>query len=62
MTVYKMAKSAAFNDHRFPSLTPKEFENIDVIAGVATGAIGIGMLVANQLNKPFIYVRSSKKN
>ena len=42
-------------------LIEKEFDNIDVIAGVATGAIGIGMLVANQLNKPFIYVRSSKK-
>ncbi len=29
----------------------------DVIAGVATGAIGIGMLVAEYLGLPFIYVR-----
>ena len=32
-----------------------------MIAGVATGAIGIGMLVAHELNKPFIYVRSNPK-
>ena len=35
----------------------KRYEDYDVIAGVATGAIGIGMLVANKLNKPFVYVR-----
>lgn len=34
----------------------------DVIAGVATGAIGIGMLVANVLNLPFIYVRPEAKS
>jgi orotate phosphoribosyltransferase len=39
----------------------KNFNNYDIIAGVATGAIGIGMLVANKLNKPFIYVRSDRK-
>ena len=33
----------------------------DVIAGVATGAIGIGMLVADLMNLPFIYVRPSSK-
>ena len=33
----------------------------DVIAGVATGAIGIGMLVADYLNLPFIYVRPDAK-
>ncbi|MBT3542149.1 orotate phosphoribosyltransferase [Flavobacteriaceae bacterium] len=32
-----------------------------VIAGVATGAIGIGMLVAQELNLPFIYVRPEPK-
>lgn len=34
----------------------------DVIAGVATGAIGIGMLVAEQLGLPFIYVRPEAKS
>ena len=33
----------------------------DVIAGVATGAIGIGTLVADYLNLPFIYVRPEPK-
>ena len=33
----------------------------DVIAGVATGAIGIGALVADYLNLPFIYVRPEAK-
>lgn len=33
----------------------------DVIAGVATGGIALGALVAQELNLPFIYVRSSAK-
>jgi orotate phosphoribosyltransferase len=32
-----------------------------IIAGVATGAIGIGVLVAQKLNLPFIYVRPEQK-
>ena len=31
------------------------------IAGVATGAIGIGALVAQKLNLPFVYVRPEPK-
>ena len=34
----------------------------DVIAAVATGAIGIGMLVAEILSLPFIYVRPEAKS
>ncbi|NNE32109.1 MAG: orotate phosphoribosyltransferase [Winogradskyella sp.] len=33
----------------------------DIIAGVATGAIGIGALVADYLNLPFVYVRPEAK-
>lgn len=33
----------------------------DVIAGVATGAIGIGMLVAEYMGLPFVYVRPEAK-
>jgi len=44
----------------------KQVEDIygkpDVIAGVATGAIGIGMLVAEYLGLPFIYVRPEPKS
>ena len=34
----------------------------DVIAGVATGAIGIGILVAEALDLPFVYVRPEPKS
>ncbi|NHF60758.1 orotate phosphoribosyltransferase [Flavobacteriaceae bacterium TP-CH-4] len=34
----------------------------DIIAGVATGAIGIGALVADYLGLPFIYVRPEPKS
>lgn len=34
----------------------------DVIAGVATGAIGIGILVAESLGLPFVYVRPEAKS
>ncbi|MCL6268016.1 orotate phosphoribosyltransferase [Flagellimonas myxillae] len=34
----------------------------DAIAGVATGAIGIGMLVADALDLPFVYVRPEPKS
>ena len=37
------------------------FGKPDVIAGVATGAIGIGALVAEELGLPFIYVRPEAK-
>lgn len=34
----------------------------DVVAGVATGAIGIGILVAEALGLPFVYVRPEPKS
>jgi orotate phosphoribosyltransferase len=37
------------------------YPNVEVIAGVATGAIAQGALVADVLNLPFIYVRSAPK-
>ena len=40
----------------------KQFGKPDVIAGVATGAIGIGMLVAEYLGLPFVYVRPEAKS
>lgn len=38
-----------------------EFGKPDVIAGVATGAIAIGVLVAQELGVPFVYVRPEPK-
>jgi orotate phosphoribosyltransferase len=39
----------------------ERWPEVDVIAGVATGAIAQGALVADLLGKPFVYVRSSPK-
>ena len=38
-----------------------KFGRPDVIAGVATGAIGIGILVAEAMGLPFVYVRPEPK-
>ena len=40
----------------------KKYGKPDVIAGVATGAIGIGLLVAEALALPFVCVRPEPKN
>ncbi len=37
------------------------YADVDVIAGVATGAIAQGALVADLLKKPFVYIRSAPK-
>jgi len=39
----------------------KQYGKPDAIAGVATGAIGIAILVAEYLHLPFVYVRPSAK-
>ncbi|MEN9323360.1 MAG: hypothetical protein RL699_1140 [Bacteroidota bacterium] len=39
----------------------KKYGKPDVIAGVATGAIGIGILVAESMGLPFVYVRPEPK-
>ncbi len=39
----------------------KEYGKVDAIAGVATGGIALGALVAQELGLPFIYVRSKAK-
>ena len=40
----------------------EKFENVDAIAGVATGAIAQGALVADLLGLPFVYIRSTPKD
>lgn len=44
------------------NLIEQEYGKPDVIAGVATGAIAIGVLVAQHLNVPFVYVRPEPKS
>lgn len=45
----------------FARMVTENYAHADVIAGVATGAIALGVLVAQALNKPFVYVRSDAK-
>lgn len=40
----------------------EKYADADVIAGVATGAIAHGYLVAHMLQKPFVYVRPQPKD
>ena len=40
----------------------QEFPEADIVAGVATGAIAQGALVAEELAKPFVYVRPKAKD
>ena len=50
-----------FVREEFAKHIEKQFGKPDVIAGVATGAIGIGMLVAEYMGLPFVYVRPEPK-
>jgi orotate phosphoribosyltransferase len=47
---------------QFADMIREEFGVPDVIAGVATGAIAQGALVAQELGLPFVYVRSEPKS
>ena len=46
----------------FVKTIKEKYPNVEVIAGVATGAIAQGALVADALGLPFVYVRSSAKD
>ncbi len=46
----------------FVELVKELYPDAEVIAGVATGAIAHGVLVASELGLPFIYVRSEAKS
>jgi orotate phosphoribosyltransferase len=43
-------------------LIREKYDQVDAIAGVATGAIAQGAMVAEELGLPFVYVRSSPKD
>ena len=45
----------------FVELITEQYGKPDVIAGVATGGIALGALVAQEMGIPFVYVRSSSK-
>lgn len=50
-----------FIRQQFVDIINEEYPSVDLIAGVATGAIALGVLVAQELGLPFVYVRASEK-
>ena len=50
-----------FIKESFVQVVTEKYGKPDFIAGVATGAIAIGALVADALNLPFVYVRPKPK-
>lgn len=51
-----------FLKEEISKIVESKYGKPDVIAGVATGAIAIGVLVAQELGVPFIYVRPEPKS
>ncbi|MFY0630161.1 MAG: orotate phosphoribosyltransferase [Flavobacteriaceae bacterium] len=51
-----------FLKEEIAKIVEQQYGKPDVIAGVATGAIAIGVLVAQELGVPFIYVRPEPKS
>ncbi len=54
-------KTRTYIRDRFVDVVKEKYPQAEVIAGVATGAIAIGALVAEVLGLPFIYIRSKPK-
>ena len=50
-----------FIKKQFARLIKEKYPDVEVIAGVATGAIAHGAIVADLLEKPFVYIRSAPK-
>ena len=51
-----------FLKEEIAKIVEQQYGKPDVIAGVATGAIAIGVLVAQELGVPFVYVRPEPKS
>jgi orotate phosphoribosyltransferase len=54
-------ETRSFIRDKFVEVIKEKHPDAEVVAGVATGAIAHGVLVAEQLGLPFIYVRSKPK-
>lgn len=59
--VLSYPETRTFICNQFVNLVREKYPNAEAIAGVATGAIAIGVLIAEVLHLPFIYVRSKPK-
>jgi len=59
--ILSFPKSRTYIRQSLVKVISKYYGSANVIAGVATGAIAHGVLVAEEVGLPFIYVRSSVK-
>lgn len=59
--VLSFPETRSFICRQFIKLIREKYPNAEAIAGVATGAIAHGVLVAEALGLPFIYVRAKPK-
>ena len=59
--ILSFPESRTFIRQSLASVIQKKYGSSNLIAGVATGAIAYGALVAEEMGLPFIYVRSAKK-
>ena len=59
--ILSFPESRTFIRQSLANVIQKQYGSSNLIAGVATGAIAHGALVAEEIGLPFIYVRSAKK-
>jgi orotate phosphoribosyltransferase len=60
--ILSFPETRSFIRDKFVEIIQNKYPQTEVIAGVATGAIAHGVLVADKLGLPFIYIRSTPKN
>jgi len=60
--ILSFPETRTFIKDAFVNFISTRFPDIEIIAGVATGAIAHGAIVADAMGLPFIYVRSAPKN
>ena len=59
--ILSFPETRSFIRDKFVKIIQNKYPQAEVIAGVATGAIAHGVLVADKLSLPFIYIRSKPK-
>jgi orotate phosphoribosyltransferase len=60
--ILSFPETRSFIRDQFIRIIKEKYSHTEVIAGVATGAIAIGALVAEKLGLPFVYIRSKPKD
>jgi orotate phosphoribosyltransferase len=59
--ILSFPEARGFIRDKFTEVIREKYPDAEVIAGVATGAIAHGVLVAEKMGLPFVYVRSAPK-